>query len=380
MGSSFICPICGNTDLSKTGIRKGERYCRVCIKFSKSKQIKKAIPKGYKAHLTYNLSAEQINLSNSLLTNYKNNVNTLVHAVCGAGKTEIVLKVISYALKNKLSVGFAIPRKDVVIEIYARLKEIFLDNTITAVYGEHTSILSADIICLTTHQLYRYKNYFDLLIMDEIDAFPFKNNKLLNHFFLTSIKGPYILLSATPDKETINYFFKDGFDILHLNHRFHGFDLPVPIFKRIIFPFNFIYLINKLNKYISLNKKTFIFFPTIDLAEKSFKIIKFFIKDGEIVHSKIKNRNEIIQAFKDGKYKYLITTSVLERGITVKDLQVIVMYADHQIYDEYSLEQISGRVGRKKDAPTGDVIFIGGENNEKIKKTISSIRSKNESL
>ena len=76
----------------------------------------------------------------------------------------------------------------------------------------------------------------------------------------------------------------------------------------------------------------------------------------------------------------MITTSVLERGVTVKDLQVIVMYADHQIYDEYSLEQISGRVGRKKDAPTGDVIFIGDENNEKIKKTISSIRSKNESL
>lgn len=380
MGSSFICPICGNQDLKKTGINKGVRYCRVCIKFQNNKKIKRTIPKGYKAYIPYPLSKEQCALSRKLLLNYKSSINSLVHAVCGAGKTEIVLEVISYALKNKLSVGFAIPRKDVVIEIYFRLKEIFLDNSISAVYGGHTSILTADIICLTTHQLYRYKNYFDLLIMDEIDAFPFKNNKLLNHFFLSSLKGPYILLSATPDKDTLNYFERDGFDILHLNHRFHGFDLPVPTFKRCIFPFDYLCLLISINKFLKENKKIFIFFPTIDLANKGFKIINFFFKGGNVVHSKIEKRNEIISSFKEGKYKFLVTTSVLERGVTVKDLQVIVMYANHDIYDEYSLEQISGRVGRKKDAPTGKVIFIGNEYNEKIERTNKSIKSKNESL
>ncbi|MGM9874208.1 MAG: helicase-related protein [Bacilli bacterium] len=380
MGSPFICPICGNKDLNLTGIRKGVRYCRVCIKFQNNRQIEKTNPKGYRAYLSYKLSREQEVLSDKLLSNYKNNVNSLVHAVCGAGKTEIVLKVISYALKNKLSIGFAIPRKDVVIEIYQRLKEIFLDNTVVAVYGGNTSILSADIICLTTHQLYRYTFYFDLLIMDEIDAFPFKDNRLLNHFFVSSLKGPYILLSATPNKETIDYFSQDGFEVLHLNHRFHGYDLPIPEFKRIASPFDYFYLVFIMKKLIKNKKRLFVFFPTILLSESGYKFIKFFIPNGNVVHSKKENRNEIIQSFKNGNLDYLVTTSVLERGVTVKDLQVIVMHANHEIYDEYSLEQISGRVGRKKDAPTGKVIFIANEINDKIEKSISSIKEKNNSL
>lgn len=86
MGSSFICPICGNQDLKKTGINKGVRYCRVCIKFQNNKKIKRTIPKGYKAYITYPLSKEQCALSRKLLLNYKSSINSLVHAVCGAGK------------------------------------------------------------------------------------------------------------------------------------------------------------------------------------------------------------------------------------------------------------------------------------------------------
>ena len=46
----------------------------------------------------------------------------------------------------------------------------------------------------------------------------------------------------------------------------------------------------------------------------------------------------------------LRSTSVLERGVTIKNLQVIVFNAEHELYDEKSLIQISGRVGRKIDA------------------------------
>ncbi|MGL6299343.1 hypothetical protein ACR31S_01210 [Streptococcus iniae] len=36
------------------------------------------------------------------------------------------------------------------------------------------------IIIATTHQLLKFYRAFDLIIIDEVDAFPFVNNKMLN--------------------------------------------------------------------------------------------------------------------------------------------------------------------------------------------------------
>ena len=88
------------------------------------------------------------------------------------------------------------------------------------------------------------------------------------------------------------------------------------------------------------------------------KTLKTVYKEGEFVSSKTRDRNTIIEDFKRGKYKYLITTSILERGITIPRVQVIVYKSDHVIFDKATLIQIAGRVGRKRDSPYGDVVFI----------------------
>ena len=36
-----------------------------------------------------------------------------------------------------------------------------------------------DIVIFTTHQAFRYIGYFDVLIIDEVDAFPYKDNEQL---------------------------------------------------------------------------------------------------------------------------------------------------------------------------------------------------------
>ena len=117
-------------------------------------------PKKAPIHLSYELSPEQKELSDKLVENYKKGIDSLVFAVCGSGKTEIVMKVISYAIENGRKIGFAIPRKDVVIELENRFKYVFKNNIVKSVYGGHTDILNADLVCLTTHQLFRYQNYF----------------------------------------------------------------------------------------------------------------------------------------------------------------------------------------------------------------------------
>ena len=378
---NYKCPICGNTDIHSIGILNGKPYCRKCISFRGEKvQSIFLHPKEANINLGYSLSSEQTDLSDRLIENYKLGIDCLVNAVCGSGKTEICLGLIQYCIQAGLKVGFAVPRRSVCYELYARFKNIFKNNCVVAVFGGHHNKLIGDIVCLTTHQLFRYNGYFDLLIMDEIDAFPFKGNQVLQKMFENSVRGHYVLLSATPSKELIQEFQKPGKEVLSLFARFHHHELPVPTVKVGNYLKIYYILIKQVRKFIKQNKQIFIFVPTIDESIKTAKLLNVFFRKGTHINSKSPNREELIDDFRDKKMMYLVTTAVLERGITVKDLQVIVFKADHPIYDDASLIQIAGRAGRKKDAPEGEVIFIGETKTEYMERAISEINAANEKL
>lgn len=381
MGNNFICPKCGNQDPKYIGYLNGKPYCRFCITM-KGKQAdrKRRVRGSVVLKLGYSLSKDQEKLSDQLVSNYKNKNDTLVNAVCGAGKTELIYAVMAYCLSLGKAVAFAVPRRDVVIELSQRIHMVFPNNSIVSVYGGHTEKLNADIVVLTTHQLYRYDKYFDLIILDEIDAFPFKNNKLLNAMFFRAIKGNIIMMSATPSKDVIEYFSRNNRQILELNTRFHKHPLPVPKVVIKIGILKIPFLISKLKSFIQNGKKVFVFAPTISKCESLYKILKIFVKNGTFVHSKCKERSKIISTFKKGGFDYLVTTAVLERGVTFKDLQVIICDADNELYNSQTLIQIAGRVGRKIDAPEGEVIFLVNKRTSEIDDAISTIKSKNRHL
>lgn len=378
---SFICPRCGNKNERYIGYKNGKPYCRLCISM-KGEMAKENIPSKYYPVLSlhYDLSPEQKKISDKIISNFKSGIDTLVYAVCGAGKTELIFGVIQYALTKKMNVGFAIPRRDVCIELFHRVKEAFPHNNVVSVYGGHTSELNGDIIVLTTHQLFRYPEFFDLLILDEIDAFPYNGNALLNSMFKKSLKGHSVLMSATPSEEILSLYRKGKREILELNTRFHKHPLPVPkiVVKKGIS--RFISLIKYLKLFNKENKPVFVFVPTIEMAENLFSILRIFCKGGNIIHSKQIFRQKIIENFRENKYKYLVTTAVLERGVTIKNLQVIIYNSDHCLYNEYSLVQIAGRVGRKFDAPKGEVIFLASKETKDMRKAREKIISKNKFL
>lgn len=377
----YKCPVCGNSNRASIGYLHDKPYCRKCIVFRGEKvQSIFLHAKEAKIHLGYSLSSEQSDLSDKLIENYRQGINSLVNAVCGSGKTEICLGVIQYCIQSGLKVGFAVPRRSVCYELYTRFKNIFQKNKVVAVFGGRHKDLIGDIVCLTTHQLFRYKNYFDLLIMDEIDAFPFKGNEVLQKMFENSIKGHFVLLSATPSKELIEEFQKHGKEVLSLFARFHHHELPVPIVKEGNYLKIYYILFQYVRKFINQNKQIFIFVPTIDESIKTARILNVFFHKGTYINSKSPDREELIEDFREKKMMYLVTTAVLERGITVKDLQVIVFKADHPIYDDASLIQIAGRAGRKKDAPEGEVIFIAETKTEYMVRAIQEINSANEKL
>ena len=375
MGNSFVCPRCGNSDPRFLGHKNGEVYCRKCISFRGEEALeKKGSPKNVVLSLDYRLSKEQENLSKQIIENYDKGIDTLVYAVCGSGKTEISYGIIARSMARGLRVGFALPRRDVVIELYYRLKSAFPHNSIVAVYGGNTTRLEGDCIILTTHQLYRYPNYFDLLVMDEIDAFPFKGNDVLIAMYKRSLKGHCVMMSATPSEAVIKEFKTEGHAILELRTRFHKHPIPVP--KTITVPsiFQLLFVIRRLRVYGKEGKPCLIFVPTVEDAELLFQKLSMFVKGGDYVSSKRRMREAIISKFKKGGYSYLVTTAVLERGVTVKGVQVVVYGADDPIYDSAALIQIAGRVGRKKGAEDGDVFFLAKEESKSMRKAIKEIQ------
>lgn len=235
------------------------------------------------------------------------------------------------------------------------------------VYGGHNDNLKGQLIVLTTHQLFRYDNYFDLLILDEADAFPYYQNDLLEVFLKRSVKGPIVYLSATIKDS----YLRECKNVVYVNRRFHNVDLPVPKYIKY----------NNLNKFKKISevinnlkgKPILIFVPTIEIGKQlSLKTSYIFI------YSSSKEKDKIIEEFKKGKIKILITTSILERGITFFDVQVIVYEADHFLFDDSSLIQISGRVGRKMKASTGKVFFLAKTFSSSMKKCVQDIMTKNQ--
>jgi competence protein ComFA len=221
-----MCPICKNQDPLKIGIRERKPYCRACIMFLGEPTERIERPSLIiEPQIQYELTKEQRTLSKAILEAYIGKKHVIVDAVTGSGKTEIVFEVIQYALLHGQKVGMVIPRKDVVIEMVDRFAQVFPHLKIGAFYGGFHE-KSDDFIVLTTHQIYHFESYFDLIIFDEVDAFPYQGNPVLKALVDRASIGSIVYLSATFDIEEMRTFKRSGGGILHLHKRYHGFPLP----------------------------------------------------------------------------------------------------------------------------------------------------------
>ena len=178
MGDKMKCPRCNNQDPKYFYLLHGKYYCRKCIDYSRiytsdTQEINNSevisFPTSYQ--LDFSLSKKQQEISRQLLINYQNHQDTVLKAVTGSGKTEITYEVIQYALNQNHRVAFVIPRKELVVELGNRIKKDFENLNVSIVYGGHHDYLNGQLVICTCHQLYRYPNCFDLLILDEMDAF-----------------------------------------------------------------------------------------------------------------------------------------------------------------------------------------------------------------
>ncbi len=360
------CQRCGNEDKRYLFYIADQILCRKCLRFNAGLLEKSEISYSENIDAEYKLGFEltkaQADLSAGVLEKIMNKQDVLIFAACGTGKTEIILETIKYCLERGLKVGIAIPRRQVVLQLTQRLKQYFSNISVVGVCEGFTDKLFADLIICTTHQLYNYPQYFDLLIIDEPDAFPFANNSLLQVLAKNSVNGNTIYMTATPSAQMRRL------STLKLFRRYHGYDLLVP---EVVIGFKTILFI-KMLLWLKTKTKTLLFVPTIVLAQKLSTLLSY-----PVIHSKIDNKEEIIKKFDQGDYKVLITTTIMERGITIEGVNICVLFADHQVFDKASLIQIAGRVGRRQSAPTGFGIFLCENKSRKVSQCIEELEMMN---
>lgn len=293
----------------------------------------------------------------------------LVHAVTGSGKTEIIYPLIEHQLQQGKRIALASPRIDVVLELAPRLTQAFPQVEIQLMYGgSEETYRYAPLVISTTHQLLRFKQAFDLIIVDEVDAFPYVNSEMLHYAVQKAIRpqGKRVFLTATPDAKLQYQIINREVNSILIPARYHRHPLPEPQFvwlgdwrRAIQRRDRWSHLVLHLQSFLKLTGVKLIFLPSIPLAEALFDWLKELDTSVRLacVHAQDVHRKEKVLQLRKGELDGLITTTILERGVTFPQCHVFVVGAEHPQFSMASLIQISGRVGRRPDYPTGTLIF-----------------------
>ncbi|WP_027339054.1 DEAD/DEAH box helicase [Halonatronum saccharophilum] len=392
------CNSCGELDYyCQDCILMGEaRLCRPlyrCSSSSFNRGLKLVTPR-----LKFDLTTLQARISNGLVGFLDGNLEeALVWAVCGAGKTEVVFAAIADVLSRGGRVLFAIPRRDVVVELAQRLQASFPDVRIKALYGGSKSkYKDCDLIIATTHQVMRFYRAFDLIILDEVDAFPYKGSKTLRRAInlAKKDKGKIIYMTATPTEDEFIRLDKGEMKLLKLSARYHRHPLPEPMLIESEIDYNRgdgrLLLAEDIVEKIKLSvegelAQVFVFVPSRELVEVVVERLKDYFPEGDGLswvrgsHSKDKLREEKREAFLAGDYPILVSTTIMERGVTVEKANVFVLFAHWEwVFSEGVLIQMAGRAGRSLKYPEGKVFFIGSEISSEMRAAKERIRALNE--
>lgn len=377
------CPRCLNEDPAYFYHGSNGWYCRKCISFGRAMIEETQMPVSLSEVaddkneyvLKYPLTKYQKEISLECM-DHISETDVLLKCVCGAGKTEMVVGSIAMYLKNHQKVCFAIARRQVVLEVAERLQQYFVQAHVIPVCQGYTSVTDGDLIVCTTHQLYRYHEAFDLLILDEPDAFPFRGNAVLHGIAKTSCKGHCIYLTATPDEELMKRVKEGSLLCLTLNQRPHAKPIPVPLIHTGPKGILILYLLQWLEAHASHPRMVFV--PTIALAKRLGKMLGM-LYECDICTSKTAQRDEVIASFRKKRHGVIVATTVLERGVTIPRADICVYQADHGIFDEAGLIQMAGRAGRSFEDPYGDVLFLCSQRSELCEKCRHDLQEANQS-
>lgn len=389
-GRRWVCRRCGNTDPELFGTctcgrcNRSCAYCRRCLNMGVIRSCTELAtwigpePRRLSAAPGENgrlcqwsgiLSEEQAAAAAELVRCQSEGESFLIWAVTGSGKTELLFPAIERALLRNERVVLTTPRTDVVRELFPRMKAAFPNVPVSALYaGSGDRIPDAPLVISTAHQLIRFHRYFDRIFIDEVDAFPFHFDPMLQYAVQKAAKetAPFAYLTATPPPGLKNAFLRGDLRGIKIARRFHGHPLPVPRFcwignwkksvaKGLLPPAMLKWIREKTEAGIRI----FLFVPSVSLLRDLTELLqREALGPTAGVHADDPDRHAKVMLFREGRIRILVTTTILERGVTIPAAEAAVFGADDPVFDEQALVQIAGRVGRSPDHPAGDAVFF----------------------
>lgn len=378
-----VCRRCGSTvGISETDcLFCGSNHCLTCHNCQSMGLAKSCTPLYYQAladfpplslaiapRLDLALTPPQQRAAQALLSFLESDhPRFLVWAVCGSGKTEVSFAAVAKVLSAGGKVLFAIPRRDIVIELLPRFAKAFPGVPLKALYGgcATPSPEAVDGLTIaTTHQCLRFYHCFDLVVLDEADAFPYQGSEMLHYGVERALKpnGKWIIMSATPARELTEAAKSGRIPYISIPVRYHRrpliepeivrCDLKIAVRDERWQPPDLLRAL--IGKTVDRGRRLLIFFPTIRMIET---LGRQLVRWGEGVglrgawtHARRDNRLRVKELLLDGGLDFLVTSTIFERGITIPDLDVLVLYADYEaVFDSRTLIQIAGRAGRHGD-------------------------------
>lgn len=318
--------------------------------------------------LPFNLSNGQINSINDCIKDMQNNtpMNRLIQGDVGSGKT-VVAAAISYCCyKNNMQSCIMVPTEILAEQHYNTFINIFskLGLNIALLTGSTTqkqkkrikSYIESGIydIIIGTHALIQDDFYFKrlgLVITDEQHRFGVLQRSML----ISKGNNPHVcVMSATPIPRTLALIIYGGLDISIIDSiplgrkKIETYSITPDKRKR---AFNFI------KNHIGFGEQAYIICPLVeegkldlanvtkyhnDLSSNFFKTYKLGLLHGKLSS---KEKEDIMQKFKNKEIDILISTTVVEVGVDIPNA-TIIMIENAERFGLSQLHQLRGRVGR----------------------------------
>lgn len=380
--SNLRCNRCFGNNLDRDYL--GISYCLDCYELNEInsqmfllREERLSQTTKHQLKLDFSLSLDQERAKEFILKNMQRDKSVFLQAVCGAGKTEIVLELIKNYLDNNLKTAFVIPRVEIIKQVFDRLKNYFPKTKILQLHGNQSIIDNSLLVILTPQQLIKFYAEFDLMILDEVDAFPFADNPFLERLVDKAKKKSCfsVYMSATISSNYLSKIKNKELMPFFLPKRFHYRKLAIPEILKIT-NYKDKSLINLIDN-LTIEHQLIIYVASINKGDVLTEYLTSRNYNCSLITSKTKFKESIIRSFSRKEINILVSTTILERGVTFKSISVIVIEADNRVFSKSTLIQIAGRVGRLDDS--GKVFFLAKHISKEMLKAKQDIVTMNNS-
>ncbi|PWX06262.1 DNA helicase RecG [Clostridium perfringens] len=325
--------------------------------------------KDLKESLPYTLTNAQSRTLREILLDQKRNIamNRLVQGDVGSGKTLVALISMFNVYMNGYQTVLMAPTEILANQHYAEAKK-YLDK-----FGVDIELLTGstkekekkrikekiasgkEIMLMGTHALIQDDvelNNLGLVVTDEQHRFGVEQrSRLINK----NKRADVLVMTATPIPRTLSLYLYSDLDISIID------ELPPgrkPIDTMLVDMNQRMEAYNFALKEVEKGRQFYIVSPLIEENEKlnlnSVEKIYEELKNGifkdvriEILHGKMagKDKDKIINTFKNGEIKGIISTTVIEVGVNVPNSTMMII-ENAERFGLAQLHQLRGRVGR----------------------------------